>query len=156
MKNLGLYAVVVMGYLAYGAVSNADRDDSGAIVGGGNINAFQMRIGDCFDNSDAASDEVSDLPGVPCSQPHDYETFAVFDVAIDSYPSEEGMSELAYASCVERFDAFVGTDYESSVLEIVTLYPTTASWQQDDREVVCALYDMNDTKLLGSTKGRGI
>lgn len=156
MQNLGLYAIVVMGYLAYAAVSNADRDATGAIVGEGNLNAFQMRIGDCFDNSDAASDEVSELPGVPCSQPHDYETYAVFDLALDSYPSEDSMNELAYASCLERFDAFVGTDYESSVLEIITLYPTMTSWQQDDREVVCALYDMNAQKLIGSTKGRGI
>jgi hypothetical protein len=156
MKNLGFYAVVVMGYLAYGAITNADRDDSGAIVGEGNIDAFHMRVGDCFDNSSAFEEEVSELPGVPCSQPHDYETFAVFDVSIDSYPSEESMIELAYDSCLERFDPFVGTDYDSSILEIITLYPTDESWQQDDREIVCALYDMNDEKLVGSTQGSGI
>ena len=156
MKNLGFYAVVVMGYLAYGAVTNADRDDSGAIVGEGTINAFHMRVGDCFDNSSAFDEEVSDLPGVPCSEPHDYETYAVFDVSINSYPSEESMSELAYESCLDRFDPFVGTDYDSSILEIITLYPTDESWQQDDREIVCALYDMNEEKLVGSTQGSGI
>ena len=156
MKNLGFYAVVVMGYLAYGAITNADRDDSGAIVGEGNIDAFHMRVGDCFDNSSSFGDEVSELPGVPCSQPHDYETYAVFDVSIDSYPSEENMIELAYDSCRERFDSFVGTDYDSSVLEITTLYPTNESWQQDDREIVCAFYDMSNEKFVGSTKGRGI
>jgi hypothetical protein len=156
MKNLGLYAIVVMGYLAYAAVSNADRDASGAIVGEGDLNPFQMRIGDCFDNSEDASDKVSKLPGVPCSQPHDFETYAVFDVALDSYPPEDAIGKLAYASCLERFDAFVGTDFESSVLEIITMYPTMTSWQQDDREVVCALYDKNAEKLIGSTKGRGI
>ena len=156
MKNLGFYAVVVMGYLAYGAITNADRDGSGAIVGEGNIDAFHMRVGDCFDDSSDFEEEVSDLPGVPCSQPHDYETYAVFDVSITSYPSEEDMIELAYDSCLERFDSFVGTDYDSSILEIITLYPTDLSWQQNDREIVCALYDMNEEKLVGSTKGRGI
>ena len=111
---------------------------------------------DCFDDSSDFEGEVTDLPGVPCSQPHDYETYAVFDVSITSYPSEENMSELAYDSCLERFDSFVGTDYDSSILEIITLYPTDLSWQQDDREIVCALYDMNEEKLVGSTKGRGI
>lgn len=156
MKNLGFYAVVVMGYLAYGAVTNADRDGSGAIIGEGNIDAFHMQVGDCFDDSSDFEEEVSDLPGVPCSQPHDYETYAVFDVSITSYPSEEDMIELAYDSCLERFDSFVGTDYDSSILEIITLYPTDLSWQQNDREIVCALYDMNEEKLVGSTKGRGI
>jgi len=156
MKNLAFYAVVVLGYLAYGAVTDADRDDSGAIVGEGNIDAFHMRVGDCFDNSSGIGDEVTDLPGVPCAQPHDYETYAVFDVTLDSYPSEESMSELAYESCLDRFDGFVGLDYDSSVLDIVTLYPTTESWQDNDREVVCALYDINEEKLVGSTKGRAI
>jgi hypothetical protein len=96
------------------------------------------------------------LPGVPCSQPHDYETFAVFDVSLDSYPSEEAMGDLAYDSCLQRFDDFVGLDYDSSVLEIITMYPTTESWQQNDREVVCALYDMNEEKLVGTTRDRAI
>ena len=105
---------------------------------------------------DSISDEVSDLPGVPCSEPHDYETYAVFDVSMDSYPSEEEMAELAYDSCIKRFDSFVGLEYESSVLEVITMYPTTESWRQNDREIVCALYDMNEEKLVGSTKGRAI
>jgi hypothetical protein len=156
MKNLAFYAVVVMAYLAYGVVTNADRDNSGAIVGEGTIDAFNMRVGDCFDDSSVVGDEVTDLPGVPCSQPHDYETYAVFDVSMTSYTSDESMSALAYESCLERFDSFVGTDYDSSVLEITTLYPTLESWRQDDREIVCALYDMSEEKLVGSTKGRAI
>ena len=59
-------------------------------------------------------------------------------------------------TCLERFDGFVGLDYEDSILDIVTLYPTSESWQQNDREVVCALYDINEEKLVGSTQGRAI
>ncbi len=156
MKNLAFYAVVVLGYIAYGAVTEADRDASGTIVSEGSIDAFNMRVGDCFDSANSSNDEVSDLPGVPCSEPHDFETYAVFDVTLDSYPTEEAMGELAYDSCLQRFDDFVGLEYESSVLEIITMYPTTESWKQDDREVVCALYDMNEEKLVGSTRGRAI
>lgn len=47
-------------------------------------------------------------------------------------------------------DAFVGRDYESSSLDIMTLFPTIESWAQNDREVICAVYDMNATKLVGS------
>ena len=156
MKNLAFYAVVVIAYLAYGAITEADRDEYGAIVGEGSIDAFNMRVGDCFDNAHAISDEVSDLPGVPCAEPHDYETYAVFDVSLTSYPTEDEMAELAYESCLARFDSFVGLEYESSVLEIITMYPTTESWRKDDREVVCALYDMNEEKLVGSTRGSAI
>lgn len=155
MKNLAFYAVVVLGYLGYSFVTSADRDATGAIVSEGSIDAFSLRVGDCFNNA-GIGDEVSDLPGVPCAEPHDYETYAVFDVALDSFPSEEEMSELAYERCLERFDGFVGIEYENSVLDIVTLYPTTESWKQNDREVVCALYDMNEEKLVGTTRGAAI
>jgi len=156
MKNLAFYAVVVVGYLAYGAITDADRDATGAIVGEGTIDAFQLRIGDCFNDGSSMGDEVSDLPGVPCDEPHDYETYAVFDVALQNYPSDEEMSELAYERCLERFGGFVGLDYEDSILDIVTLYPTTESWKQNDREVVCALFDINEEKLVGSTRGSAI
>ena len=79
--------------------------------------------------------------------------FAVFDVTMASYPAGEAMAELAYASCMERFEPFVGNQYEASTLEIMTLYPTTESWRQNDREVVCAVYDINEDKLVGSAKG---
>ena len=56
-----------------------------------------------------------------------------------------------------RFSSFVGMDYDSSVLDITALYPSTDSWKmQDDREVVCAVYDMNGGKLTGSARGSSI
>ena len=161
MKNLLVYAVIGLGVVAYNVATQADRDDTGAIVAGGNVDAFKMRIGDCFDDtgsiSTAEGGEVSSLPGVPCHEPHDNEVYAVFDVTIDSFPNDDAMSELAFDSCRSRFDNFVGTDYESSSLDILTLYPTRDSWlQQGDREVVCALFDMNANKLVGTAKDQAI
>ena len=86
MKNLAFYAVVVMGYLAYGAVTNADRDSSGAIVGEGTIDAFSMRVGDCFDDSSVVGDEVTNLPGVPprkCVVSASYASAKIAKAAID-------------------------------------------------------------------------
>ena len=102
------------------------------------------------------AEEVSDLPGVPCSEPHDNEAYAVFDVTLDSYPDVDDMSELANGSCVERFEDFVGRDYESSSLDVIAMYPTPESWSQNDREVVCAVYDMEAAKLTGSVQGLGL
>jgi hypothetical protein len=156
MNKIGAYIAIALAFFAYNAVTSADRDDSGAIVDAGSIDAFHIQVGDCFDDSSSYDEQVTSLPGVPCSDPHDNEAFAVFDVTFDSFPDEETMSGLAYESCVDRFEPFVGIDYESSVLEVVTLYPTAESWAQDDREVVCALYDMSETKLVGSVRGRAL
>ena len=112
-----------------------------------------MHVGDCFDDGSTFDDDnVDSVPGVPCSNPHDNEVYAVYDVASASFPGE-GMADMAHEGCLARFQAFVGNDYESSSLDIATLYPSRESWQQSDREVVCAVYDVDAKKLTGSVKG---
>lgn len=155
MKNWMVYLAAIAGFAIYGATTTADRDESGAIVGEGSIDAFNLRVGDCF-NDITSVDEVSSVPGVPCSDPHDNETYAVFDVSLDSYPGDDGMSELAFESCMDRFEDYVGIEYESSALDITSMFPSPQSWRENDREVVCAVYDMNAEKLTGTTKGSGI
>jgi hypothetical protein len=93
---------------------------------------------------------------VPCSEPHDNEAYASFDLSLPSYPEADGMYEMAFEACVERFETFVGRDYQSSTLDIYTLYPTADGWAQNDREVVCAVFDMEEDKLVGSVRGTGI
>ncbi len=155
MKNWMVYLAAIAGFAIYGASTNADRDSSGAIVESGSIGAFNVRVGDCF-NDVGFDDEVSSVPGVPCSQPHDNEAYAVFDVSVTSYPEGDGMSELAFNSCKEHFESYVGKDYESSSLDITTMFPSPKSWQQNDREVICAVYDMNANKLTGTARGSAL
>ena len=161
MKNLAVYILVALGVVAYNVSTNADRDSTGSIVSEGSVDAFQLRVGDCFDDTYAAfGDEVSEvdsLPGVPCSSPHDNEVYATFDVSLAEFPSDDEMSMLAFDKCLERFEGFVGNSYEESELDILTLYPSKESWNlQNDREVVCALYDMNTNKLTGSARNSGM
>ena len=159
MKNWAVYLAIIIGAGIYNASTTADRDSSGAIVDSGNVDAFQLRMGDCFNNSGAAYDgsEVSSLAGVPCSEPHDNEVYAVMNVTGSNFPGEDEMWDMAIDKCLGRFESFVGRDYESSSLDIVSLYPTKDSWNlQNDREVVCALYHVEREKLTGSAKGKGI
>ena len=72
MKNFLIYAVIGLGFVAYNVATQADRDAAGTIVDGGNVDAFTIRIGDCFDNTGSLgtdeAGEVSSLPGVPCAE----------------------------------------------------------------------------------------
>lgn len=161
MKKFLVYAVVGLGVVAYNVATQADRDTSGAIVSEGSVNAFAMRVGDCFNDTSALvaelAGEVSSLPGVPCAEPHDNEVYATFDVDFESFPGDEAMGDHAFAQCQERFQGFVGSVYEESVLDITALYPSGTSWNlQGDREVVCAVYDMNLNKLTGSARDSAI
>ena len=161
MKNFLLYAIVGLGVVAYNVATQADRDATGNIVDGGTVDAFAISLGDCFNDTGAlGSDEageVSSLPGVPCSEPHDNEVYAVFDVSFDSFPGDDQMADAAFEQCLDRFAGFVGVDYESSMLDITALYPSSQSWSaQNDREVVCAVFEMNGGKLTGSAKDSAI
>lgn len=155
MKKFAAYIIAALGFGIYGAVTDVDRDDSGAIVGQGSLDAFEVRLGDCFNDPGYEADEFSNFPGVPCTEPHDNEAFAVFDLTHSSYP-EYDIADISEASCVDRFEAYVGRDYESSSLDVVTMYPSLESWDQSDREVVCAVYDMSGSKLVGTVKDRSL
>ena len=113
MKNLAAYAVIALGVIAYNFATTADRDSSGAIVGAGSLDAFALRVGDCFDDSAFSAmgeaEEVMSLPGVPCAEPHDNEVYAVFDVEMSAFPSEDELSVIAFDRCYDRFESFVGS-----------------------------------------------
>src|SRR5690348_18115813 len=110
-RNWAIGVVVAAGAFGANYFMRADRDASGAIVDAGSVDAFQMRVGDCFDDgSTFAAEEVDSVPGVPCSNPHDNEVYAVYDVSAASFPGE-GMADMAHEGCLARFEAFVGNDY---------------------------------------------
>ena len=136
--------------------SPAERGDSGEIETAGSVDAFKMQVGDCFDDQTAFSDEVSDVPGVPCASPHDNEVFATFDVSENEWPGEDQLNELANEGCLDRFEAAIGATYDESVLMFTTLIPSKGSWgQRADREVVCAAYHMELEKLTGTVLNSG-
>lgn len=93
MKNWAIYIAAALGFAIYGAVTDADRDGSGDIIGEGTVSAFNVKVGDCFDDSDSSSEQIFSVAGVPCSDPHDNETYAVFDVALPNY-SDEDVSDV--------------------------------------------------------------
>jgi len=164
MRGKIIATLIAIGAGVYVYGTSAKRDDSGVIVSEGNLDALQVSVGDCFNDTpeltEGEVDEagnvtatVSSIPVVPCSEPHDNEVYAVFETTATTYESEEGMFNLAMAECQERFASFVGLSYEESSFDIVALYPTPESWQQSDREIVCAVYNLNGEKLTGSVAG---
>ena len=123
---------------------------SAACVGG---NVFTLEVGTCFDDVDEA--QISSVPEVDCSEPHDNEVFAVFDyTASDSFPGAETMNQAAHELCVAEFEAYVGLSYVESELNVFPITPTDGSWDTGDREIICALYNLDFSKLTGSWRGQ--
>ncbi|MBM4183970.1 MAG: hypothetical protein FJ207_07055 [Gemmatimonadetes bacterium] len=131
----------------------AERNAAGEITTAGAVDVFEVHVGDCFNDEAFENTEISELPAVPCSEPHDNEVYATFDIA-GEWPGEERVEELAYEGCLDRFAAAIGKGYEDSVIDYTTLYPSEGSWKQrNDREVVCVGYHMEYEELTGSILG---
>lgn len=125
------------------------------LLGGGNV--FELAVGDCFgDTDDADGGRISDVPIVACSEPHDREVFHTFTVADGEFPGEDALMAQAEDLCIPVFEEYVGAAYGSgSRLGILPITPTQGSWDNGDREVVCALYDLQGAQLEGSMEGSG-
>ena len=120
-----------------------------AACGGG---VFTLPVGACFD--DSAEEQVSSVPEVDCSEPHDNEVFAVFDYTdSDTFPGSSAMNEAAQNLCIAQFENYVGLSYEESSFGVFPITPTQESWDGGDREIICALYNPDLSKLTGSMKG---
>jgi len=117
------------------------RNDQNDIVESGGLGAFAIQVGDCL-NLPSEYSEVQSVEGVPCSQAHSAQAYAVFDLVGfgDPFPGSAAFEEQINVGCLDRFEGFVGVPYEESELYIRTLEPTEESWAQlDDREVICLL-----------------
>ena len=161
LAALGVAVAVSVGVAIALTPPPVERDVEGAITTEGNIDAFRIQLGDCFnDDSEIGSEEVAEftgLDGIPCSEPHDNEVYAVLDVPLASFPGDEEIGNFADEACLEQFETFVGRSYETSTLDIFPIYPNRRSWSvQGDREVICAVFDINLNKLEGSVKGLGL
>lgn len=121
-----------------------------------NGNVFELAVGDCFDDSSSTETELSDVPVVDCAEPHDNEVFFTFEMADGDFPGDQAILDEAESRCLPAFEDYVDRDYATSELDIFPITPTAGSWGNGDREVICALYDLDLDKLTGSMQGSGV
>jgi hypothetical protein len=114
-------------------------------------NVFSLKVGDCFMHPPVG--ELTDVEIVNCSNAHEQEVFATFDLSGSTWPGRDQVEELAEQGCLGRFRSYVGIDYEYSEYYGSDISPTEDSWNRgDDREVVCSLGPQYGTKT-GSARG---
>lgn len=130
------------------------RDENGSIAEREtNADVFSITVGDCTNDGDLDQVEVSSVEAVPCSDPHDNEVFASFDLEDGDFPGAEAVQTLADEGCYDEFEPFVGIAYEESRFAYYPMTPTESSWSQGDREVLCLVFDGELEKVTGSVKG---
>ncbi len=135
-------AVLACGVTLVGCAGGVPRNTAGQVTAPASIDAFQITVGDC--TGPMKEGDVSSLQVVPCEQAHNFEAYAVTNLAGSSFPGETEVTKQADKFCSAEFRTFVGLATKDSKFDMFFLYPTESSWAGGDREVLC---------LAGSTKG---
>lgn len=118
----------------------------------GEVDAFSIRIGDCL-NDATISEEVTTVPFVECSEPHDSEVFARTDLTGATFPGNESLeTELANFCRGDVFTQFIGIPYADSMYDTSGYFPSEESWASGDRELLCTVWDPN-AQVTGTLAG---
>ena len=154
-------ALIVAVGVALTSSLGADRDEStGEVVAGGDLSAFDLRVGDClidayFREAEGQGEEgetFDSVPAVPCEEPHGVEVYAIVSLDEGEWPGESAVGEQADDVCYDRFESFVGRSYETSVLDFGSYLPTEDSWAAGDRGVTCLVFDPSG-QVRGTLEG---
>jgi len=145
---------VVIGLVVAGCVAGyhfatahpAQRSSTGQVSQAGSVQAWDLKVGDCFDEPTAES-RIESLTAIPCTQAHDSQVFAEPKIKESSYPGESTVSDEAGSLCGEdSAQSTISQDAPESV-EISALYPQNADTFNDGTDYVTC-YLVSDSKNL--------
>jgi len=134
--------------------ADAQRDEPGGeITAASDADVFSLQVGDCFSAADTATSEVSEVPVVPCDEPHDAEIYAETTLPAGDFPGDDEVLRLADEYCLAAYEAFVGVAADESEHVAWPFTPTQDGWEvQGDRVVQCVV-DTMGTEITGSLAG---
>lgn len=122
-------------------------------------NVFAMKVGDCLDDGDDAEGDgtVTRVPIVKCSVSHDSEVIASIELkgANSAFPGDDAVKDSADRKCNAPYETFTGATLKTTLLDYTYYFPSAASWQQGDRQILCVVYNP-DGRVTGTLKGKGL
>jgi hypothetical protein len=144
---VGIVALVIVGIVAGGGSNN---DPTTSLADSGDVNVQRLTPGQCLNGLKEGS-AIRDLPAVPCTQPHEGEVFATFDLADGDFPGDTEVAKLAEDGCVDRLQTYAPKAADDPKVEIYFLHPTSTSWRLGDQGVACVAMS-SAGKVTGSIK----
>jgi hypothetical protein len=127
--GLIVFIVLIAGAAIGGWYFNAGRSSTGELTKAGDLQAVELKVGDCFDLKDPSADEVNDVTAGPCTTEHEFELFFVGTLAEGAYPADDVFDQYVVEHCNPAFATYIGTAYDDSELDIYWLVPTDDAWR---------------------------
>lgn len=156
-----LPTVVLSAGACSAATSDAStRDEDGVVIEGGDVGVLALNVGDCFDDPPGVFEteeltEIETVAAIPCDEPHDNQAYAKFDLPDGDWPGDQVTTADAFDGCLDRFESMIGEPYETSPLDILPLSPTEEGWRLGDHEVLCAVYNVDLSKMTADVISPG-
>ena len=143
LRALGAAAagLALLGLAACGGDEPERDETTNEITEAGDADVFSMAVGDCVTDGASTTGQVSEVPVVPCAEPHASEVFHSYQITTDALPAEAEMQAIVEEQCRGNFETFVGMPYDQSTLDITWMEPTSGSWDGGDRELLCMIFD---------------
>ena len=124
---------------------------------------YDLTIGDCITSMYAEEQPVEgeylfvDPTVLPCDEVHYGEVYAIAGIGGFEPPSDATFEAHRQQLCEGRaFEEYVGvSDYYESSIYYDVLYPNDSAWKDGGREMVCVLYEEDET-TLGTLRGSGL
>ena len=148
-----IVVVLIAGAAIGGWYFNAARSSTGELTKAGDLQAVDLKVGDCFDLKDPSADEVNDVTAGPCTTEHEFELFFVGGLPEGEYPADAVFDQYVVDNCNPAFTTYVGTAYDASELDIYWLVPTDDAWSAGDRTVQCAAFHPRIHRLTQTVRG---
>ena len=116
-----------------------------------------LEIGQCFETIDDPVVAELAVWALDCATPHTYEVYDLVEYDGDTndgaYPGIDVVQDWSERACHDRFEAFVGTRWTLSELEIQLWWPTEESWARGDDTVICAVLEESGDLVTGTLRG---
>jgi hypothetical protein len=146
---VGVVAVVAIGGKVIADHNKAGRDASGNISKKGNLDAFSIKEGDCFQDPGAGTD-FSSVTAVPCTSPHTAQVYASFAYpdAPTTIPDDTTLQSTADTQCGDlqtKLDQNVAT---TNNLSGSFLVPNDVAWKAGNTTILCVV--TADTAFSGT------
>ncbi len=148
-RNRWIVAVAIIGISVLGGI----LDQSEPIA--------NRSSGDCFDEPSAET--VTEITPIDCAEDHELEVFATISLSGGAFPGDLEVVDEAFNSCLNRFEAYVGEPYDTSILYIFPFTPTEGAWDDGEREALCIVYEpvpgsdgIAVKSRTGSVRGSGL
>ena len=132
-------------------------------VPGAPIDRYALAVGDCFSFFEAVVEGGTDTRAteLSCDEPHQHEVFHRFDYPAEHpsvFPGETVVRDYAFQVCYREFEAWVGTAYEVSALEIDVITPPREFFEDDVRRyrgIHCWVERVDGEPMVGTSRGSG-